>query len=375
MRRVVWLAAADARGHLMRAHIMKGLLARHGVQVDLVTTSDEGAAFLASFGERTTVLSRHYRMEFDGAHNIDPRKSRRRVVRYLLDPRRFLADRRALDRLARGADLVVNDFHPLLLVGGIQAPVVQLFGTHLWEAVSGHFEDHGPRWLQRAHAGVLRSLRARSFACVEHSLWHGPGAPGTVRLPPLVARPGRTRDAVRAQLGLAPHEKLAAVYLNPHFTDPRVARAVEEALAEVNVRAYLVGEGYADRPGWRATDPALADTVAAADLFVSGAGMGALGQARAFGTPLVALLADQPEQRRNAQRESVTRRQAFAAVPLGACLLERLTRAAARLLASEWPRTDADARVAELHGSWTRAFLDLIEAATVRNARRIDVGA
>lgn len=375
MKRVVWLAAADARGHLMRAHLMRGLLAQHGVQVDLVTTSDEGAAFLAGFGDPVTVLSRHYRMEFDGAHNMDPRRSHRRVVRYLLDPRRCLADAFAFARLARGADLAVNDFHPVLLVGDAGVPVVQLFGTHLWEAVSGTFAESGPRWLDRTHARVMRHLRARSFACVEHSLWHGP-ARGAVRLPPLVARPGRGRDAVRASLGLSPGERLAAVYLNPHFRDPGIAQAVESALAQVNVRAYLVGEGYANRPGWRATDPALADVVAAADLFVSGAGMGALGQARAFCTPLVALLADQPEQRRNAARESLVRPRDFAAVPLGADLSGRLARAAARLSISGSPdRPDADARVAALHQEWTRAFLNLLDKTTVRDRRRIDVGA
>lgn len=392
-RRIIWLAAADARGHLMRAHLMRNLLAAHDVQVDLVTTSDDGAQFLAALGTPSRVLSRHYRMEFDGSHNIDPSATRRRVVRYLLDPRRFLADVAAFDAIAAGADLVVNDFHPLLFVGGAlgahaRPPVVQLFGAHLWEAVAGHFADHGPALLHRAHTRILRTLRSRSFACVEHSLWFDApretalagasraGSCPTVQLPPLVARPQRSRAVVRAALGLAPHERLAAVYLNPHFTDPRIARVVEDTLAALNVRSHRVGEGYANRPGWQATDAHLADTVAAADLLISGAGMGALGQSHAFGTPLLSLLADQPEQARNAAHQQAAHPETFASVSVAGELPE-LKHAAERLLAQRagGSHPDATARVDALHARWTRAFLSLLKTATDRNQRSLDVQA
>ena len=123
---------------------------------------------------------------------------------------------------------------------------------------AGHFADHGPALLHRAHTRILRTLRSRSFACVEHSLWFDaaaaaarPAAERTLQLPPLVARPERSRAQVRSALGLAPHERLATVYLNPHFTDPRIAAAVDDTLAALNLRAHRVGEGYAGRPGWQ----------------------------------------------------------------------------------------------------------------------------
>ena len=40
--RIVWLAVAEGRGHLMRAQLAKSLLAPAGVDVDCVTTSDAG---------------------------------------------------------------------------------------------------------------------------------------------------------------------------------------------------------------------------------------------------------------------------------------------------------------------------------------------
>jgi hypothetical protein len=47
--RILYVALADARGHLMRAHLLRRTLAAHGVaEVTVVTTSEAGQAFLAS---------------------------------------------------------------------------------------------------------------------------------------------------------------------------------------------------------------------------------------------------------------------------------------------------------------------------------------
>ena len=46
MARILYLAVADARGHLMRAHLVRRLLAPVGHRVDVVTTSEEGQRFL-----------------------------------------------------------------------------------------------------------------------------------------------------------------------------------------------------------------------------------------------------------------------------------------------------------------------------------------
>ena len=68
--RVLWLAVSDGRGHLMRAQLMRQLLGKVGVDVDIVTTADDGAAFVASFGAPCAVLSRDFGIHFDGQQNL-----------------------------------------------------------------------------------------------------------------------------------------------------------------------------------------------------------------------------------------------------------------------------------------------------------------
>ena len=63
--RIVYLATADARGHLMRAQLLTHALRADGASVDVLTTSDEGVRFLAEFGIGATLLSRHYAVQFD----------------------------------------------------------------------------------------------------------------------------------------------------------------------------------------------------------------------------------------------------------------------------------------------------------------------
>ena len=59
--KLLYLATADARGHLMRAQLLTHALRAQGVTVDVLTTSDEGARFLAGFGIEAPVLSRQDR--------------------------------------------------------------------------------------------------------------------------------------------------------------------------------------------------------------------------------------------------------------------------------------------------------------------------
>ena len=48
--RILYLATADARGHLMRAQLLSRALIERGAEVRVLTTSDEGATFLGEFG-------------------------------------------------------------------------------------------------------------------------------------------------------------------------------------------------------------------------------------------------------------------------------------------------------------------------------------
>ena len=85
--------------------------------------------------------------------------------------------------------------------------------------------------------------KLRAFARIEHTLdvpipYGETSGATSFRLPPIVAAPRIRR----------PERPLAAVYLNPHFRDPRIAAWIEAALAERGLAMHAVGEGFAGRP-------------------------------------------------------------------------------------------------------------------------------
>src|SRR5262249_17733730 len=121
-------------------------------------------------------------------------------------------------------------------------------------------------------------------------------------------------------------------------------------------------------PGWVGTDGRFGDVVHAADLFVSGAGMGALELARSSGTPLLVLLGDQPEQARNVA-ELVRRAPDFAlrSVLVGdPDLAGAIARAAAALARG---RTGSPP-TASARGDdpWIQAFQELVRLARLRTS-------
>lgn len=371
--RIVHLAVADGRGHLMRAHLLRGLLAERGIAVDVVTTSEAGRGFLARLGTRAAVLPGGFEVAFDGRHHMLAARTDRRLAAYIASPWRLGRDVAMLRRLSRGALLLVNDsLHPAaLLLAGLGgrrgARVVHLHGDGLWRAAVSHFDGRLPGRASAGYRGLLEALRARAFGCVEHSLARTDRAgvtlaPTRFRLPPLVRPPQRARACVRRALGLAPGERFAAIYLNPHFRDPAIAARLEAALAAAGLRHYGVSEPWAGRPGWRACDAAFSDVVAASDLFVSGAGAAAMEQARLCAVPLLALVGNQPEQALNLATgcEAGT---AFAAVSVdaGAPLGDAIAALARAPLARD------DAAVREQHARigrlWGDAFASLAERA------------
>lgn len=375
--RILYLALADARGHLMRAHLLSQVLAED-FDVQVVTTAEEGVRFLSRLGTPATLLSEHFRVEFNGRHDMARADTDGRTLRYLLLPERGLRDLTRLWASARGAELVVNDsLHPALLLApalGFPAPVVQVYGENLWRALEDNFQGRAPRWLGRAYRHALRAVRDRAFGQIVHTLGVAPvplGKPRHYLLPPLVAVPRQERDDVRRHLGVPEGVPLAAVYLNPHFREPSIALAVEQALRGRGFHLHAVAEGFAGRPGWWAADAHFGDVVHAADLFVSGAGMGALELARTSGTPLLVLLGDQPEQERNVADAS-ERRPALRlrSVPLGGNLGGAICEAVAALwderLSPRRTAVDAGQRTA---AAWRQAFVELLTAARATAAR------
>ena len=260
-------------------------------------SSDAGVAFAAEFGLRSTILSESYRLIYDDRQNLARMRTRAMTMGYLLAPSRCLRDLAWLDGYAHDAALIVNDsFHPALLAASLAGTrlaqrIVHVHGENTRRAV----EDSAGRGPMRA---MIRRALAKS-ARIEISLGVRSSEVETSRvmkLPPLLPAP-RDRGVVRAELGVPANKRLAVVYLNPYFKDAALADAIDEATAGFHVHA--VGEGYAERVGWRARDAALGDAVGAADVFISAAGAGALALARATGVPMIALATDQPEQRKN----------------------------------------------------------------------------
>jgi hypothetical protein len=350
---ITWLAAADARGHLMRAHLVRERLAADGVAVDVVTTSEAGRAFLYALGTPSRILSSHYGVAFDERQNMARARTEACVLKYLLAPRRGAADLARLASLSRHASLVVNDFHPLLLTAplGVLPPIVHVYGENLFRAIEENFAGRLPAPLAGGFGALMRHLRDRAYARIEHTFDvpfpAGERAGTSFRLPPIVAAPSREPHVVRRELGVG--ERLAAVYLNPHFRDPRIAEAIERALAGFVVHA--VGEGFATRPGWRAHDARFVDVAAAADVLVSAPGMGAVSIARLCGTPLAALVTDQPEQQANLR---FLRGTPHAALALGVGLEERLRASTAHLTV---PRArPAVATISAIHDRWARVL-------------------
>ncbi|MFO0549750.1 MAG: hypothetical protein U0271_15260 [Polyangiaceae bacterium] len=367
-RRVVWLAAADARGHLTRAHLARGLLARAGIRTDIVTTSEAGRAYLAALGTPSEVLSSHYAVAFDAWQDLARGRTERTIAQYFLMPSRALADARRLDELAAGAAYLVNDFHPLPLVASrSHRRVVHVVGRSLRRAIAHHFDGRGPAILDRGFAELFDRRLESAHGCIEHSftapargVFHG----GRFELPPLVSTPRRSRAEVRAALGLARDDKLAAVYLNPNLSAPGLAASLRAALEARGYVVYGVAEGQRGERGFVPYDADFASALFASDLFVAAPGMASSAQARAARVPFVALLTDQPEQRDNARTLATLR--SIATVELSdASTRADLRRALdlARELAIERatlvPPTDDAASPALTEAAWTHALVTL----------------
>ena len=361
----------------MRATLLVRALGEAGLTVEVVTTARDGVRFLESMGVPSRLLSEHFRVEFGERHDMSRARTDARIFNYLLLPWRALADLCRLEVLARGADLVVNDsLHPALLLApalGFPHPVVQLYGENLWRAMEENLDHRVPAWVADRYRRVMRVVRERAFARIIHTLGsteHDPrSSPRTYRLAPVVARPERTRAQVRAEMGVADGVPLAAVYLNPHFKDPEIALALEEGLGRRGFHVHAVGEGYRARPGWVGTDGRFGDVVHAAELFVSGAGMGALELARSSGTPLLVLLGDQPEQARNVA-ELMRRSPEFAlrSVLVGDPELPSAIAAAAGELTSRGRAPTPPPTGGEQ--LWVKAFEELVRCARVTASAR-----
>jgi hypothetical protein len=299
--RILYLATADARGHLMRAQLLVHALRRSGAHVDVLTTSDAGQRFLAGFGIASTILSRHYAVQFDVHQNMLRDATNRNVAHYMFHPGRMLRDVLRLRRQLRGTHLLVNDsFHPAVLFMGAlpfwRRKVVHVYGGSLRQALTSNFEGNYPGFFSRLFKRVVDWQIDTARARLEHDFAYAvTDADGHAswRLPTPVPLAG-VREA--------PEPASAAIYLNPHFRDVALADALCAGIGDAGLAAHRVGEGYAGRDGWLAVDADWPSRAAHAHVIVSAPGMAALSIALVYGRPIILVLTDQPEQASNAAR-------------------------------------------------------------------------
>ena len=300
--RLTYLATADARGHLMRAQLLTHALREHGADVDVLTTSDEGVAFLAGFGIEARVLSRHYAVQFDTRQNMLRAETDANIANYMFRPSRMWRDIAQLRVALRDSDIIINDsFHPALLfmgcIPGWRNKVVHVYGGSLRRAVQTNFSGRLPGVLSRLFHRFVGWQIDASLAQIEHDFSYAPTSDGAaIRLPTPVA------VAARLDAAMPRAEACAAVYLNPHFRDPALADALEAGLACAGLRATLVGEGYAGRARWQAHDADWVRHAVASSVIISAPGMASLSVALVYRRPIVLVLTEQPEQQINAAR-------------------------------------------------------------------------
>lgn len=181
--RLLWMATADARGHLMRAQLLWHELTSAGVELDVWTTSESGVRFLAACGVPARLLSPHYRMVFDGRQNLLPLATDLLAARYLIDPRRLSRDLDTLAAHAARADLVINDsFHPALIVAPVLARcrsmrVVHVYAHELRAAVQSHYFERLPRPVARAFLKALLAIQAISALDTAGAMLQAAGLP------------------------------------------------------------------------------------------------------------------------------------------------------------------------------------------------------
>ena len=318
---ILILATADARGHLMRGQLLYHALRARGAEVSVLTTSDAGQKFLAQFDVPSEVLSRHYAVLFDKRQKMRTWATDFRIASYLFLPWNMLRDGCRLAQRFNGVDLIVSDsFHPALLVMGGLYPwrkrSVHVYGWSLRESLEQNFVgrlwkpcSYFFRWWVRFGLSRARGRIVHDFAFpVPERV--DPSLPEHQLPTPLaLIEAGRDKQPARK----------VAVYLNPHFSDPALAEALETVLQEAMALSrnehhrdqddesgdsgvFLLGEGYAGRPGWHPYATDWIEIAASAELLVSAPGMAALAAACSLDKPILLIVTAQPEQQRNALR-------------------------------------------------------------------------
>lgn len=288
-KKILYVAVADARGHLMKSLLVKEMMEEEGVDVDIFTTSKEGQQFIKKFGHNCEILERSYLNKYDDFQNLDIEETRKEIMSYLLNPKRFANHVLELSFLLKDYDLAVNDsFNASMLAATMFYPkMVNVYVKNILRSLHKELNDHP----------ILKTAfniaHRRAMMNVETTIKPINGIitkKNRMILNPLIGMPRPIKK----------ENKLAVIYLNPLFRDERLALTITNFLNEKGYNIHAVGEGVNDKlPGWHAHDSRLCDKIAAADLVVSAPGMGVLSQVMSYRKKYIAIYSQQPEQQRN----------------------------------------------------------------------------
>ncbi len=387
--RIGYLAVADTRGHLMRSHLVKELLAAEGIQVDLITTSKEGQAFLRSMGDESLLLSEYLLIKFDENQNVLHFRTIVSVFKYILLPWLGLRDFIRLKRFSKDKVFIVNDsLQPTLLVlapmwnrlfGGLK--VVQVYGENLWNAAFSFLDKYPGKLIRPIFRFIILRYMRLSFGQIKHSFTPSTDSPDLsdetesrkFSFPPIIGAMTTSEAEVRNQLEVDANKKLLVCYLNPQFQNVSIAEAIESAVKALGMELYGVCENYSSRKGWVATDRNFGDKVAIASLFVSSPGMGALSQAYFHQIPFLALLTDQPEQQLNIDSFASYLSAGLIAVNITddtKAFSDELHSGLKTLASNEQDQvSDINDKINELRSGWAAAFRHLVDQAGGVNSK------
>lgn len=288
-KKILWIANADARGHLFRAYLAQKLFRKYEIDIHILTTNWEGKKFLNTIGASSSILPGNYKLCYDKRQNLDPRMTAFRIYLYIFFGCAAL-DLLFIKKRSEDYDLIINDLHPVLLFASymVDIDVVHVYGENLWESVESHFYGIAPEAFARFFQENLTRLKNQARGKIVHTLSPKKNIGDTFYLPPLVDFVPRKNKINRV-----------FIYLNPYFKDPMIAEALEKAMADLGLSYLAIGENYLYRNNWSAYSNQFSESLAESSLVISAPGMNLLSQVIYHRIPYLAILTNQPEQKKN----------------------------------------------------------------------------
>lgn len=292
--KILWIANADARGHLFRAHLASRYLQSAGIAVSILTTNSEGKKFLKALGTPSKVLPGKYQLSYDKMQNLLRRTTAFKMLTYLLFGN-GLRDFLFIKKYSKNCHLIINDLHPVPIFASklFSVDIVHMYGENLWDTVENHFFGIAPNFFAVFFQKTVRKLRNQSRGTIIHTLMPSESKAPTFYLPPLVDFTPRRRK-----------KEKVLIYLNPYFSDPYIADSIEKTLANIGMPYEAIGEMYSNRENWKPYSLNFSETLSESSLVISAPGMNLLAQILYHKIPFIALLTDQPEQEKNLRKLS-----------------------------------------------------------------------